>query len=153
MLQVEWPKLLMSNKGYERMLKIVQIYKSRDIKAIQWIFYGDSAIWRACEALELGEVRRLFTSGEASLFMEDEYGNSLPQKIFWRLACGPKPIPLTGDAVRLFELLVKASGRTGVCFTPEGLWSVLTTHCRPNRTTRESTENVVSIIRLIIESS
>jgi hypothetical protein len=118
------------------------------------VFTRDSAIWQACAACDLDEVRRLFISGEASPFMEDEWGVSLADQVITHIAIGNTKAE--NDGVQLVDYLVRNCGRGGASVSWVSVWNMLFEcyyYRHLSKWNNYSSESGASILRLVVEYS
>jgi len=118
------------------------------------VFTYDSAIWKACKARDLDEVRRLFISGEASPFIENESGESLAEEVITNSTLFENKI--TNKGVQLIDYILRSSGRGCTSLSSYVVWYILfCCYASINRSKRESSSNErrARILRLVVEHS
>lgn len=123
--------------------------KVRFVETFDW----DSAIWKACWNLDLDEIRRLFVSGQASPFMENEYGVSLPEQFIG--ICGmPWKKCDASLIVSIFSFLIEARGSRGSGIRPlKVLNFVRDVSLFIKHLTKSELNACNTILRLILERS
>lgn len=94
------------------------LYEAK-IKCVR-LFTSNSAIERACEESDLDQIRHLFTTGEASPFMENKYGTTLVEFSILVLAGKIKTnkVTLIMEPVRVIEFLFDSCKRGSVRVSP-----------------------------------